>query len=434
VSNFLAIGGVSATLQRLLKDRMPQELEPLGINFQVTVSSPRSDQQNGQEMEEPRINLFLYRVTENGALKNQEIPGEGHPSAYGRPPLSLNLHYLLTPFGTTAEEEQFVNESRAQQLLGSAMRIFHDHPIITAQLLTIEPPAGLPILDESLRDQFEQVKLTLDPLTLEDLSKVWTALTLPYKLSAAYIVSVVQIDSRRQRRLALPVTLRRLHVAPLRRPQITALYRTPANPGDPTGDLRVKIGDPITIEGFNFTAPITWVKLADLDPQLVTANDPLFHLVSDVKIELTVPDDVVLQPGPQIVQVLTQLATEVVQGGLDKGEVVLDQSVQNSNQTVFMLVPQINSISSTADLLTVNGIRLFREGLKSYVLIGDFAIEVRPSTAEDPVAWAPPTATSVQVPLAPLATAEPPLAPGPQRVRVRVNGAETTEENFQFTI
>jgi hypothetical protein len=45
--------------------------------------------------------LFLYRATENASLKNQMIPGQGHPSEYGHPPLSLVLHYLLTAYGAT---------------------------------------------------------------------------------------------------------------------------------------------------------------------------------------------------------------------------------------------------------------------------------------------------------------------------------------------
>jgi len=77
MSDFTAIGGVSATFQSLLRDRM--EL-PQGVpraNLQVTVALPQADD---VPAEETRVNLFLYRVTEDGALKNQMIPGEGHPS------------------------------------------------------------------------------------------------------------------------------------------------------------------------------------------------------------------------------------------------------------------------------------------------------------------------------------------------------------------
>lgn len=55
------------------------------------------------------------------------------PGAYGNPPLSLNAHYLsATAYGATQEaNSNFVNETQAWQLLGSAMRVLHDFPIIT---------------------------------------------------------------------------------------------------------------------------------------------------------------------------------------------------------------------------------------------------------------------------------------------------------------
>ena len=85
------------------------------------------------------------------------------------------------------------------------MRVLHDVPIITERLTTVEPVSGTAIMHPSLRDEYERVKLTLEPLTLEDVTKVWTALSLRYRLSAAYVVNVVQIESRRPRTFPRPV-------------------------------------------------------------------------------------------------------------------------------------------------------------------------------------------------------------------------------------
>ena len=76
MSDFHAIGGVGETLRALLLDRMdvPPELAPTPLR--VSVGSPRSDVTNPlQTAEAPRVNLFLYMVAENGALKTR--PG-GH--------------------------------------------------------------------------------------------------------------------------------------------------------------------------------------------------------------------------------------------------------------------------------------------------------------------------------------------------------------------
>src|SRR5262245_38073072 len=107
MSNFQAIGAVSETLRALLEDRMELPTDAVG-SFVVTIGPPRSDIQNQPEAaESPRVNLFLYKISENGALKNQEIPGHGNPGTYGFPPLSLSLYYLLTAYGTREEQGRF---------------------------------------------------------------------------------------------------------------------------------------------------------------------------------------------------------------------------------------------------------------------------------------------------------------------------------------
>lgn len=432
MSTFQAIGGVSATFQALLRDRM--ELPP-GVprtDLQVTVSIPPVE--DLQPPESPRVNLFLYRVTENGALKNQMIPGQGHPSELGHPPLSLVLHYLLTAYGATDENGLF-NETRAHFLLGSAMRVFHDHPVITDKLVTVQVPTGQTILHPSLRGEFEQVKLCLDPLNLEDLSKVWTALTRPYRLSAAYSVSVVQIESRRLRTLAAPVKTRRIHIAISRRPQISAVYRTPVLPGEVIGDVRAHVGRGLTIEGQSFRAFRTWVKLGNLEPIGVQPD-------SDEQIRIVVPDDTYpvdadppgprpipvddqLRPGPQAVEVQTLHPSERVEGGLDPGVVVKESSRQSSNQGVFLLTPEVTGAtpSGSPPLLTVTGKRLYKPPARSVVVAGDVSIPVQDP---GPDLLAPPTDISVKVPLSG-------FTPGTYPVRVMVNGAQSMED-VTFTL
>ena len=78
MSDFRAIGGVSATLQTLLADRM--ELPDGLTNVPVTIGPPPfSALDNNPRREDPRVNLYLYRVSEHGGLQNQEIPGRGSP-------------------------------------------------------------------------------------------------------------------------------------------------------------------------------------------------------------------------------------------------------------------------------------------------------------------------------------------------------------------
>jgi hypothetical protein len=444
MSSFLAIGGVSATLQALLRDRMELPAGMVRTDLQVTVSTPQPENDQ-QAAESPQANLFLYRATENGALKNQMIPGQGHPSEYGHPPLSLILHYLLTAYGAT-DDNGLVNETRAHFLLGSAMRVLHDYPVITGSLMTVNSPP-VQVLHESLRGEFEQVKVALDPISLEDISKVWTALTRPYRLSSAYTVSVVQIESRRIKTLAAPVLTRRIHLSVSERPQISNVFRTPVSLGEPIGDIRAHVLQELTIEGENFRAARTWVKLGGLEPIgvqpasdreiRIVVPDDMYPADADHPLPRPIPPEDHLRPGPKTVEVQVLQPTEVVEGGLGRGVVEVDNRRQSSNHSVFLLAPEIAGVNPTSvaaggfagAALTLTGRRLFETGVKSVVLVGDVSIPV-----QDPGPGGPQTDTSIEVPLTALGLNTPPTPAGFYPVRVMVNGVQSMETvTFQVT-
>jgi uncharacterized protein DUF4255 len=427
MSSYQAIAAASRTLQNLLKDRMTEKVA-------VTLAPPDVKPDN---VAGDRLNLYLYQVTENGSLKNQDVPGQ---------PLCLNLHYLMTAYAE--KEDSITADLTAQQILGDAMQVLHDFAIVHPDLRKNADPLQA-ILDPVLLDETERVKLTLQPTNLDELSKIWTSLPQShFRRSVAYEVSVVQIDGGRPRGPALPVKTRRLHLTQSRRPEVTAVYRTPT-PLEPKGDVRVKLLQEVSVEGSGFVSPQTRVQLGGLKPFPVTPDSDrlLRFVVPDDRIPLTNPDPNIrgedrLQPGPQVLTVIVERPTETVEGGLGPGAPGVRQQLLTSNQAVFLLVPEVSSVSppqgAAGDLLTVNGKRLFREGAKSYVLLGDAGVEVRKPKLHDsdPPEWAEPVETTVQVPLAPLAAAllKPPPAGQLYRVRVIVNGAQSLEEGVSFTL
>lgn len=405
MSDFTVFAGASRTLRTLLEGRMEQPVP-------VTIAPPdvTVDGTSGR-----RLNLFLFQVTENGQLKNDDLVGAGHPADYGFPPLCVDLHYMVTAHGAT--ETGLDADLQAQLILGDAMRVLHENPVLVDGL------------DSSLMGAAIRLKLVLQRASIEELSKIWTSLPdTAFRRSVVYKLSVVQIESRRLRRPSAPVQTRRIHMTVSQRPLITSVYRTPA-PGDPTGDPRVEVLGELTIEGVNFTALTTFVMLGEAAPISVVP-------VSDRIIRVTVPDDPLLQAGAQRVEVTTVRATEIVEGGLGQAVEAAGQSVQTSNQSVFMLAPTLSGTSpasgTTAGLLTVTGKRLFDPEGRSLVIVADVAIPIRPPGAGDP--WAMPTETQVQVPLAALGSPIPPVSNGLHPVRVQGNGAlSITEETFNLT-
>ena len=397
MSTYEAISAVSASLQALLEDRMESAAD-------VTLAPPGIEPDGLTKL--VRVNLYLYRVSENAALKNQEIPGQGHASAYGHPPLSLNLHYLLTAY--TKNEKGADAEKYAQLALGDAMRVLHDFAYFYPGLSEKAAPANK-LLDPVLREEFERIKITLEPLSLDELSKIWTSLPQTgFRRSVSYEVSVVQIESRILRRAVKPVETRRIQLSLSRRPEITAVYRKPGT-GEPAGDSRTKLLQTLVIQGHGFLTPTTKVRLGSFTPAVIS------HL-QDGEIEVVVPDITSLQPGPQEVEVSVEVAAEGVKGGLGHGEPAGGSVVLSSNTSFFLLVPEISSISKVGADLTVEGKRLYRPDLKSYLLVGDVAIPVPAQTGANPD-------QKIVVPIGALK--------GP--VRILVNGAQNLETGFIVT-
>lgn len=439
MAEFTGIAGASRSLRTLLRDRMTNPVAVTLAPPDVTVSGI-----NGA-----RVNLYLFQITEHAELRNQEIPGRGHRGRYGRPPLSVNLRYLVTSHSAIEDQEE--SDLNAQAILGDVMRVFHDHPVLTETLTITRPAAGTvgdPILDISLREEFEQTKMTLFPASLEELSKLWSGMhEVNFRRSLIYEATVVQIDSQAQRRFAMPVATRRIFAIARRRPEITGAWREPA-PGDTVRETRVRPGDQIVIEGRNMVADRVYVRFGDLERirispassgrVVIAVPDGTYPADLDHPAPRPIPVQDRLQPGPLLVQIIAEHPVEGIEGALDRGVAIAEPRSFRSNQALLELVPEITGLfpadGTAADLLRIDGRRLYRPDLTSYVVVGDAAIEVREPGPTDP--WSAPTDTSVQVPLSSLATAlpTPPPAGESYAVTVQVNGARSPADGTTFLL
>lgn len=435
-----AIAAVSRTIRTLLLDRMAAGPAVTIAPPDVTVSGV-----NGA-----RVNLYLFQVVENGGLKNQEIPGHGHPAAYGRPPLSLNLRYLLTTYSGT--EDQPDSDLNAQNLLGDAMRVLHHFGNRIDSLAITNPAAGTvgqPILDAALRDEFERVKLVLHPASFDDLSKLWSAMSEEnFRRSVIYEATVVQIETREPRPTPRPVETRRILAIVRRRPVVRMAYVSPG-PGEPTGELRARIGDEITILAENTLADRLYVRFGGLDPIRVSPPgdgrvrlvlpDAQYPIDLDHPAPRPIPSAQQLQPGPLEIQVIAEHPIEGVEGGLDHGQPVHMTRRYASNVALLQLVPRVTGINpvagTAATVLRVTGTRLWHARARLVeVVVGDAAVEVRAPGVGDP--WAAPTPAAVEVPVADAAGLLPAPSPGGDAypVAVQVDGARGRDPSFDFTL
>jgi hypothetical protein len=143
------------------------------------------------------INLYLYRVLESPFTKNQPWNGDRVTPPSDQPALGLQLSYLLTPLGTKPDDSSFQLGDDAHTMLGVAMTTLHENPILNNVHI---PPSGASpgfdadtVLPDFLLNSYEQVKITLLPTNLEELSKIWATINQPYRLSVAYEVSLVEL-------------------------------------------------------------------------------------------------------------------------------------------------------------------------------------------------------------------------------------------------
>jgi hypothetical protein len=396
LSTYKAIAGVSSTLKTLLRDRMTES--PLDI----TIAPPdvMVDSISGR-----RINLYLYHVSENPHLRNQEIPGEGYPGAYGNPPLSLNLHYIFTAFGT--KETGPDADLEAQQILGDAMRVMHDTGIITSDLVEEKKPAPKPhILDPSLLGEFEQVKLTFQPAGLDEISKIWTALpNVNFRRSVLYEVSVVQVQSRKPRSIALPVKANRVYALPIRTPLIQQIFRQPPLI-DNQPVAAVEEGETLRLIGTNFRSPITSVNIDGLSAAITS--------MADTQLDVVVPFG--LKIGLNTAQVDQDVQLQEVDG-----QPPVQRTAFRSNLAAFMLLPHVSSVSpvtaTAGSTVTVNVQPAVWPTQERLLLLGDNAVTADPvpfdSVPSNSVSFTLPTDPDLAVP------------PGNYFMRVRIDGAES---------
>ena len=342
MSNALAIASVTAVLKDLLNNGVIDH-QLSGMVGEVAVSALPPDRLLvAGQAETSRINLFMYHVTTNQGWRNAALPSRNADGdRTSNPPLGLNLHYLLSTYGA--------NEFDAEVLLGYAMQLLHETPVLTRESIrrTLAPAspvngAALPaphnaLVASELADQVEQIRVVPETMSLEEVSKLWTAIQSHYRPTAAYQASVVLIESRRSARSALPVAndKRRIYVVPFRFPAIDDVVST-------LGDRApIAVGSTIAIRGRDLLGDITVVNLHGVEIGLPAAAS-----AARIELPLTSPLPAGLYAGVKGVQVVHRIAM---------GEPPVDHRGTESNVAAFVLRPTITNgfVIPPSDLIGV---------------------------------------------------------------------------------
>jgi hypothetical protein len=417
VSSALAIAGVSAVLTDLLNNGLVDNaITPLTGPVNVSAKPPDRVTPVGGSYPN-QLNLFLYHVAPNPGWRNRALPSrDGEGARLTNPPLALDLFYLLTAYG----EKDF----QAEILLGYAMQLFHETPVLTRDAIRkalggTNPPVvaggSLPttfqtLVAADLADQVEQVKIIPQAMSTEEMSKLWTALQTSYRPTAAYQVSLVLIESRRPTRHTLPVRERIVQVAPFQRPVIESI-ESDGGPDEP-----IVASSTIVIAGRQLRGAITSVLIGG------NAFIPAPNELGDNEIKILLSSQPgILRAGVQGVQVVHEI-------GLGKPPVA-HRGVE-SNVAAFILHPKLDPppVSSASGTITLTFNPPVGRSQRVTLLLG----ESNPPSGTPGRAYsiaAPPEngiTTVGQIMTAAITFSLANVDPGEYLVRVQVDGAESS--------
>ncbi|MCA9542064.1 MAG: DUF4255 domain-containing protein [Myxococcales bacterium] len=191
MADFNAIDAVTQAIERYLDGALPTAIFP-----NAKIARYRLPHDPDRAIGEG-LSLHLYRVATDD---RRNLPPRRLPDgSTRRPPLALDLHYLLTAWASTPEVQQ--------RLLGWAMRALADLAELPATLLN--HGAAAPSFEPG-----ETVEWVATPITVEEMASVWEPCKDQTSLSATYRARMVLIDSTQTMETAPRVQTRQMSADP----------------------------------------------------------------------------------------------------------------------------------------------------------------------------------------------------------------------------
>lgn len=171
MADSVVISDISLTLQTVLTEAFASMLPAPPPIAEV------HDMQGNIPVAPPRLTIFLFEVVEDASMRNQKPSLSLTPAnlTLQRPAMPLILRYLFTPWSGDRMTDQ--------RILGRTLQALHNRPVL----------AG-PDLQGGLSNSSEAIYLKFAPLTLEERTRVWSAIDQPYRLSVVFEARVASID------------------------------------------------------------------------------------------------------------------------------------------------------------------------------------------------------------------------------------------------
>jgi len=432
----LDLSVITDTLINMLRDSIINSplwtsTSPATPRFTITVSGaqPEAVRNDG----DCQLSLYLFHITQDKFQRNSPVISErfqGNASMTGaralqipQHPLSLELYYMLTAYaGKTYTQEQ--------QAISIALRCFYNQPIVKKVIQG---------------DPHQEFSLTMEVQSADELGRLWQAITIPYRLSIVFKVSVIFITpDEPTTRLAPPPKTVGLSVnlttfpfvstgqvfGTLRTVTFAGPNNTTANPDIHKFDLSPATagpGETFLLQGAGLnqeTSRRVYLLFPDATEYEVTSWVVPVPLLpgtpqSDAQLILKLPQQVGMPPNPRTPP------AGIYQLRVGSDQAKGDKQTIRSNATPFSIAASIKGppltaaplLTASGGVFTVNGAG-FTAG-KTEVFLDTIALNAS-NTGPNPGTFrvnASETAITFKLPNN--------LAPGRYTVRVRVNQVES---------
>jgi hypothetical protein len=177
VAGYAAIAEASETLVELLRNRITERGDVVAIDrTEIALVSPADVGADS----DVRLSVFLYDVTENEILKNEQQTVVDETRTR-EPPLALDLRYLLTAFPSQGGSDETASTLDQQRVLGLAMQVLREHAIL-----------GPDELPSSLADN--EIRVAREDESLQTVTDIWSTFgdtglqpSVTYQLSPVFI-------------------------------------------------------------------------------------------------------------------------------------------------------------------------------------------------------------------------------------------------------
>ena len=178
MADYTALAEAGEGLVELLRDHLTPE--PISKRELISLCSPHESENN-------QLTVYLFHIEED-----QQSASGGYVQQsrdlQRMSPSRFNLSFLITAHSKAPVQ---LREADQYRMLGAAIQVIKDHPLLEQQYL-----------GGSLADTNAVIHLSVERPNFEQMTKIWSNTSKPYKLSIVCKASGVVLESKRTRRVS----------------------------------------------------------------------------------------------------------------------------------------------------------------------------------------------------------------------------------------